>query len=495
MKQSKGLSQNNLVQILRTLSKEEMKEFEKFVASPYFNKGRNHLPLLKALSEYSPDYDSDKFTKESIYDKLFPGKEYKESVMKSMLSRLNDIAEEFILQISFEKNIHFLRERLFIREISERGLKQRAESAIANTEETFTGKQTGVLDNLSYKDFIDEVVNHHYNFSERSDVGEKIFQYRMYIVYAFLTEFLITEGSIYSQKNFWPKNLKVNDINEIAGLIDIDKILKWVRRKDPHKYEDLELFNLVRLAIQNPSNDEYYFKAKKLFFENMKKYDVDFKKFMMNCLSVLCTAKTTEGKSEFQLEAHNLRKKIYDENLFLFSKSKRLQSSEFRTAFIEALAVNQFEWAKEFAEQYADKVLPSLRKDIAYYVKANLSYHKRDYNEALNYANRIRINQITYKLDIRNLVSKVYYETGSIEPLFSYLDAYYKFLENSKSQNKTLLARHFNYIKFLRQLVKSKMNDAEYSEFMFLKDRINKENVSSKKWLLKKIEQIISGRQ
>lgn len=77
MKQSKGLSQNNLVQILRTLSMEEMKELEKFAASPYFNKGRNHLPLLKAISEYSPDYDNAEFTKESIYDKLFPGKNIK----------------------------------------------------------------------------------------------------------------------------------------------------------------------------------------------------------------------------------------------------------------------------------------------------------------------------------------------------------------------------------------------------------------------------------
>jgi hypothetical protein len=41
------MNNTKIVQVLRSFSAEEFREFEKFTASPYFSRGRDLIPLLK----------------------------------------------------------------------------------------------------------------------------------------------------------------------------------------------------------------------------------------------------------------------------------------------------------------------------------------------------------------------------------------------------------------------------------------------------------------
>ncbi|HEY3249711.1 MAG TPA: hypothetical protein VGK25_01205, partial [Ignavibacteria bacterium] len=68
------MKDTKLINILRTFSKEEMKQFEKFVASPYFHSGKNCMPLLKQLQKFYPGFDNEKLTYKNIHKKLYPGK-------------------------------------------------------------------------------------------------------------------------------------------------------------------------------------------------------------------------------------------------------------------------------------------------------------------------------------------------------------------------------------------------------------------------------------
>ncbi len=68
---------NILYKLLATFSDDEWKEFEKFVASPYFNKGRNFGSIMKLLRKHRPEFSSKELFKENLYKKLYPGKEYK----------------------------------------------------------------------------------------------------------------------------------------------------------------------------------------------------------------------------------------------------------------------------------------------------------------------------------------------------------------------------------------------------------------------------------
>ncbi len=486
-----NLGKNNLIILLKTFSDDEWKEFEKFVQSPFFNGGRNYIPLLNIIKKFRRDFDSAKFSKKEVYKKLYPGKEYKESVMKSMLSRLNDIAEEFIFQISIRKNEILLKERFMLNEISKRGLKQRAEKIIKETDKFISGKKTGILDFVWGKDYVNEVLNHCHNFNERSRQTGFAFQYQLYNLYSFLTEFLINEATVYSQKIFWNKDIDKKHFFGLSDSIDFEKILELIKKEDKQKYTVLNIFYLLRMAFKHPEIDSYYFDLKKAVFEIIEKADLDFKKYFFNALTVICTSRTVEGKDYFRREAFDLRKKIYDENLNIFSDEYYLKNGDFRTAFIEALDLKEVKWAEEFSVKYLSRLQPEYREDIDNYCKARLSYLKGNFDDALKFAMNVNINQITYKLDIKNLICKIYFDTSSTENLISLLNTYYQLVNNSKSQNKHLLSRHLNFIKFLRQVLSLKLSNPDKAELQMLHDNISRENVTSKSWLLKKIDTLL----
>lgn len=486
MKVDKDPVNNNLINILKTLSDDEWKEFEKFVQSPFFNKGRKYLPLMNILKKFRPDFNPDDLTKKGIYGKLYPGKQYKESVMKSMLSRLNDIAEEYLFQLSISKNEIMLRERFLLKELSSRGLKVRAEKIIKEADRFIENKKSGILDYVSEKDYINEIMNHSYNFNERNKQTEYVFKYQLFNIYAFLTEFLITEGTVQAQKIFWSKDFN-EEIFKLFDSFDFEKIMKYIKKIDSDKFKMLNIFYLLRMSFKYPAEDKYYYELKKELFDNIEKIDLDFKKFFFNALTVICTTKSVAGKEEFRREAFNLRKKIYDEKLNIFSDKYYLKNGDFRTAFVEALNLNESKWAEEFSEKFNGKLQPEFREDIRNYCKASLHYLNNNFSDALKYAVRVNINQITYKLDMKNLISKIYYDTESTENLISLLNTYYQLINNSKPQNKDFLTRNLNFVKYLRRLLNLRLNGSDEADIRVLYDKVKKDNVTSKSWLLQKI--------
>ena len=102
------MKDTKLIQILKTFTKEEIKEFEKFVASPYFSRGRNLKPLFKILRTSHPHFNNPIFTYESIFKSLYPeeknNKLRAENVLRVLSSELVKLAEEFLTYEQMKSN-------------------------------------------------------------------------------------------------------------------------------------------------------------------------------------------------------------------------------------------------------------------------------------------------------------------------------------------------------------------------------------------------------
>lgn len=94
------MQKTKLVTLLKTFSKQEMKDFEKFILSPYFSSPRNLKPLYNVLKKYYPSFSSLSCTKEKIFEKLNPGKKYDEKksnhYIQVLVSEMTTLAEKFL---------------------------------------------------------------------------------------------------------------------------------------------------------------------------------------------------------------------------------------------------------------------------------------------------------------------------------------------------------------------------------------------------------------
>ena len=92
-----------LFKILRTLDKDEIKRFEDFISSPYYNKKKKSAQLFKIIRKSlpapkSPVTESNKkrLGFDHIWKALYPGKKYNYGIMKNLIYDLKILAEKFL---------------------------------------------------------------------------------------------------------------------------------------------------------------------------------------------------------------------------------------------------------------------------------------------------------------------------------------------------------------------------------------------------------------
>lgn len=486
----KFLENNNLIKLLRTISSEEWKEYEKFVGSPFFNEGRNYLPLLKVLRKFHPDFDSDEFSKEYVYKKLFPGKEFKDSVLNSMFSRLYSISEEFLIQIALKNNKYMVREKLMISELSSRGISLKVNNLIDDNMNFLKEKPFGIFDFKNLKELKFEILSFNVGINNREKVYDSMLDLMKYSAYSYFFDLNFYYSILYSQKNFWKEEFDGSYISRINDNINIEAIVNLIEKEDSEHFIPIKLFYLSYMATKFPEIDIYYYDLKSLYLKDSDKFDLVFREIILNNLWRLSAMKMVMGKNEFKYEAFDIRKIIVEQNIFSLN-TPFMKISDFRSTLIDALNVGELEWAEKFIKNYTDKLHPEFREDVNNYSISRMSYEKGNYEKALEFAGKVNINQITFKLDIKNIISKIYYDTGSTEPLFSLLNSYYQLINNSDSRNKDYLARHKNFVRYLRNLAAAEHSQDKKTDLALLKKNIEKDNVSSKSWLLKKIDFLI----
>src|SRR5437762_7687979 len=95
------MKDSKLISILKTFSKEEFKEFGKFVDSPFFSKGRNLKPLYEALKKFYPSFEIPEFSAEKIFGMLHKNETYSAVLIRKLFSDMTRLAEEYLFNKTF----------------------------------------------------------------------------------------------------------------------------------------------------------------------------------------------------------------------------------------------------------------------------------------------------------------------------------------------------------------------------------------------------------
>ncbi len=128
---------SKLIDILETFSEEEFKELEKFVNSPYFNTNKKLTAAYGYIKNFINNFSEPKFTKEGLYEEVFPGSKYRDLEVRKLLSGLTKLTELYLGQKiydaeTFEKNIYIAGALI------SKNLTARAEKIIEQVENEFS---------------------------------------------------------------------------------------------------------------------------------------------------------------------------------------------------------------------------------------------------------------------------------------------------------------------------------------------------------------------
>ncbi len=481
---------SKIIGLLKTLSETEFKRFEDFVMSPFFNKSQKGGQLFDAIKDDYPEFNSERLSKESIYNKLYPGKEYNDERIRNLSSDLLNLGKEFLAQMKFLSDPFYPAKFLLD------GLKEKKLDALYNkhlkltndyleNDHRFDGNYFLYKINLEIsrikfylsRNILESYFNSYLDFSE------------LMAVYLLLELVAASEG-INRSEIMLNLNLKNNLADMLINSVDFEKSIDHLREKGS-KYADLvEMYYSKYNALLNADEDKYYFKYKDLFYSNINMLSRSEKYNLYTDVLAICISKVRAGKENFRRETFEVYKKMLDEGTYAYSENDFMNVEFYQGIVNRCVALKEIDWLEKFTKQYSGKLDPAYIENLRLYSEALINFIKKDFEKTLEYLSRINSAAFGIKLDIKNFSLMSYYELDAHEQALSLIDTYEHFLLKNKNVSTNYKVLYGNFIKYAGLLIKIKLNLEKYNLVKLNREIIDCLEIANKHWLLEKTEEL-----
>ncbi len=482
------MKNTKLINILKTFSPEEMKLFDKFLASPFHNSGKNCRPLFRLMKKYYPDFDTDKISHENLHKKLYPGSKFNKQIMWNLSSAMEKMTKEFLEQIALRKN-KFARMELATSEFNNRKLANNYSQAIGEMEKVL--EKRGIdYDYFDKKLHLEIYKQDYYFLTDRTQFkGDSTLRSAEYQIILFLEMTVTALRDLRILEEYHNYKIDTNLPLEFAGSINYENIINYAKRKNYEYAYLIELYYHSLMMMLKPEQTGHVVKFRELYQAHYKKLAIGEQSVMMHwlinyCLYNLDLSIEENNKMVFELNDFRLKEGL------AFYPDDQLSKAIYLQIFNSALRANKTQWALNFIKEYTSKLMPEFRDTMRYQAYAFLYFHTKEYGKALNYLNKVEFMDIMDKLQTRILSAKTYYELNEMETLLNYVDATKHFLSSNPSISEIIRIQIHTFIKYIHKIVFLRENKNQ-SEINSLKEEIESvEEIASKNWLLEKLDEL-----
>lgn len=485
------MKNTKLLKTLRTFSKEEIKEFEKFISSPYFSRGRNLVPFFRIMKKYYPAFDEAEFNNENIFKKLFPGKVYGKNsdfVLKTLSYELVKMCEEFFSYSAFRNEINF-KNYFLLKNYRRRKLnsefEKKYEEATSLVNKNFGGGINDHLEKFLLLETYNEFCVDNKKFKEAFDT------------IALMDETIVSAGLMRAFRSFEFKHLAGYgyDLNSVPNIsydlidnLNSEKFLQSVRKNESFYHPYIELNYLFYLISEYPEKQEYYFEFKKTIYENLPRLGHTEKYIMFSRMISYCVQmqkKTADRK--FILEEFELYKKQFTLGVYKWSEKDEIGIHSFRNIVNCAFDLKEFDWLEKFVAKYSTELSSFDRQNLINYSYAFINYGRKKYERALENLQNIKIDFNHYKLDIKQLMFKIYFDMNLNEQAYSMLEAIRQYIMRSDHTSQWQKDRSMFLVKVGKELLNQRATGKKTQIKLFNNISVDQQKIFPDSWVAEKI--------
>ncbi|HMQ77967.1 MAG TPA: hypothetical protein PKE39_00280 [Ignavibacteria bacterium] len=478
---------SKLINILRTFSKNELKEFEKFIGSPYYNKGRNYLPLLTQINKFSPKFEDETLTHEYVYSLLYPGKKFNKQIIWNMTSSLQQMAEEFLISTSLTKN-KFIKNRLLADEFLNRRLASYQLKKLDEMEKAI--EKTGISeDYFKNKNELESGrMMYHFLKDTQHLLSKHIVKKGEYAIMNMLRQLSSVINDINANAFMFNAKFDVNIPFSFISAIDMESVIRYAR---DNNYEDSDIMEMLYCSIMTVikgKEEKYFLRLKELFELNIERFSDNEKLSWITTLSNYCTLRGNEGEKkyrEYLFDLNNLELKVgYSGN------SKHLSKILFIQILRNALSINKTEWAPDYINEYSQRLRSSYQKPMKALALAYLNLKLKKHSLVIENLKDVKFIDIRDKMYVKSLYLRTYFETREFELLMYQVDSAKHFISSTVSLSEKTRVNFLRFLNFLTNLTNAiEKNDSAEIEIIRKKLTVDPE-LPFGEWLLLKIEEL-----
>ncbi len=457
------MKNSKLIDILKALTKEEIKALETFITYAKTKENTFAQQLFAFLFKQYPEFLERNIEKNKVYKKLFPTKKYDENKLSKIMSEITKITEEYIIT-NQSKNNELSNKIQLLKFYNERDLEKHYKQIEKEIEKIIKEIPLGVLSQTLIYQFEEIKITHDLKNNDRYANYQNVYD----VLIAF------SEAEKIRWKNLSCVSLfpKLTDNNKLNILYDIhSKIEKLLNDDDDQLFE----------TIFAP------FKIKVKQIENEQKRDI------LYTLLNYCITKINSGNSSYYPITIDVFHSI-EVNEILLNNYNMIDLSTYKNYISISLKINHINEAELFLEKYKDNLPIELKIETFNFNKALILFEKKKYAEVLDLLLYCKFTDVFYKLNQRRILIKTYYELLRTDVTYfniisDAIVAFKKYLLSPKGIPENYILLNKNFLKFTESLLaKNKLSKIEKEKLL---EKLKNTNlVTERNWLEEKINEL-----
>ena len=471
------MNRSKLISILSTFSTRELREFEEFINSPFFNKNPIPIALFDLVMPHHPAYGEEAVAMERIFPLLFPGEPYEEQRLRYAMTDLTKLLETYLSYTEFSTREIF-RRYLLMTAYSSRNLDKYFRSTYDGAR---TQQENSPFRNVDYyfeRYLLEEKAYQHSNAREQNIAGTTIQAATDNLDYYYLCNklryccFLLARQSI---------------LKEDYHNILFDEILQYLQGSELLKVPAIAIYYRILLTLLENTEVSHYFILKQLVETHYRLFPTTELQDIYSALLNFCIRRVNSGDSSFTQELFEQYKAVVDREIVY--ENGYITPHEFKNIVVVGLKAGQIDWVDEFIATHKDKLLAEHRENTYLYNMAFLLHYRGDFSQSLRLLQSAEFKDVYYHLDARALLLRTYYELEESEPFFSLVDAFTNYLKRNKLISDYQRTLYLNFVRLIRKLMNIRLGGRQ--TFADLSAELNSTRpLANLQWMQEKLAEL-----
>ena len=463
-------------------TKEEMRQFERFVRSSYFNANEKLENLFYYLKSYYPNITEDEVKPSIIWAAATKGEEYKYTNYRKLVSDFTDLVERFFVQNEFDMDKEY-KKIMLLRNLRKRKIRKRFDKTYAelmnemNSQFSKDGdyyfRKSLVISEKFQYDF--GKIKHEYSplLQEQSDNIDYLILFEK--LHMFHQMFQSKQNST-DRKNY--KQIWYEEI-----LRTVEESLAVIEKEHPNIYIIYLVLRMLR------DNDDKIMKELKSYLNRVgSKFPPSKLGYYYEYLTSYCVKKYNKGDIIYRKKALELYKEMDKMGIFLIDNM--IIDSDFNNVVNLSLAEGNLKFAEEFMEKYKNYIDEDFANSAYSLARAKLLFNRKEFDRMFDLLNNVEYKDPLYYINSKFLIARAHIDTKNIISA-KYI---YESLKQYKRSNNRLSEDHKSSLTmFLKYFTHTlKINDSQGPGKLKLKKialaslEAEKQVVPTKSWFKEK---------
>ena len=430
-----------LAEIVRSLSRKEVREVQKWLQSPAHNQRQDVVRLFEHLVKNSAQPEEKGIEKERAWSAIFPNQAYDDAYMRQVMYFLLKVLEEYLVFV--EHTSDRVRYQITLARIyRQRKLEKSYKQAYRLASDHLDNQPLRNDYYLLHKFFLAQE-EHEYKMSITQNASVNLQETADALENWFLEERLKVSKDMLAHHRIY------QTITYDHGLLD--KVLAYTEEKKLLKEPAIAVYYYIYMAFTHPTEEIYFDRLEYLIHHQINCFHHAETRTLYLAAINYCTAKINQGLLDYCRRVLKFYRSAMEKEILL--ENNVITRYTFGNAVAAAIKVGEFDWAEQFIERFQKFLEEKERHSIVNFNFSRIYFEKGDYNKAQQLLMQFEYDDMLLNIIAKTMLLKIYYEQDELDAFESLLESMRIYLQRKEALDPARKTAYKNMISLMKKLM------------------------------------------